>query len=554
MTENNNIGRTTFEDENVSMEDILKESGVPQHLDSGKEIEVTVVGETSEGFIVDLGMKSEGIILKSEYQDEIIPSELTVGAKISAELIGFHGQPVLSCKKVFERKKWQDIQTVFENNSHINGTILKTVKGGFIVDIGINAFLPISQLDVYFIKETDKYVGKTYVFAIAEFDRKKHNVVLSRRKILEEEKSAKKTAAIESLSVGKIVDGTVSNITKFGVFVNIGGVDGLLHISDMAWYKVKSAQDLVKVGQSVRVQITKIDKENKKIYLNMKSLTPNPWDCVEERFPVSLVMKGTVKSIADYGAFVELEPGVEGLLHASEYSWTDDKAFKKELKKDQEIEVKIISADKETKKISLSVKAMLPNPWEDSLKTCSPGTIVKGIVQNLTPFGAFVKLPQGVEGLIHISDFSWTKKIRHPQDMLKEGDEIEVMIREVNPQNQKISLSLKHIQDDPYKKYKVGNVIEGKIVRVVEFGAFIELEPGIEALIRNSEATSIKTEKERSFKEGETVEAKIINFNAKNRKIEVSIRKLEFDSEKELVKKYSVDSENPTLGDILVEY
>jgi small subunit ribosomal protein S1 len=287
----------------------------------------------------------------------------------------------------------------------------------------------------------------------------------------------------------------------------------------------------------------------------MKNLSPHPWDSAAERFPVGLIMKGKVTSVMDYGAFVELEQGIEGLLHASEYSWNDSEtSFRKNVKKDNEIEVKIITVDKENKKISLSVKKMQANPWDEAVRHYAPGTAVKGIVQNLMPFGAFVKLPEGIEGLVHISDFSWTERIKHPEDMVKKGQEIDVVILEVNPQNEKISLSIKHTKNDPYKKYKSGAIVSGKVVRVAEFGAFAELEPGIEALIKNSEASSIKEDRNKSIlKEGDEIEAKIIKVDIRDRKIEASIKKLEFEREKELVKKYAAQSEKPTLGEILTE-
>jgi small subunit ribosomal protein S1 len=419
----------------------------------------------------------------------------------------------------------------------------------------MNAFLPISQLSMHFIKETEKHIGKSYEFIITQFERKKKNIVLSRRKILENEKNAARLAALESITEGQIIDGIVSNIANFGAFIDIGGIDGLLHIGDIAWYKVKKVEDLLHLGQTVKVQVSKVDKVNGKISLNMKNLTLNSWDYASERFPEGLIMKGIVTSIMNYGAFVKLEPGIEGLLPISEYAWNDAEAtFKREVKKDQEIEVKIINVDKENKKIALSVKRIHANPWGEVFRHYPPGTIVKGIVQNLVPFGAFVKLPEGIEGLIHINNFSWTAKVKHPKDFLKKGDEIEVVVLEVNPKNEKVLLSLKHINPDPYEKYKIGTIIKGKVVRTVGFGAFVELEPGIEALIKNNEIFSIKTDKtEPVLKKNEEVEAKVIKVDVKDRKIEASVKKLEFDREKELIKKYTNQNEKPTLGEILEE-
>ncbi|MDR3257102.1 MAG: S1 RNA-binding domain-containing protein [Endomicrobium sp.] len=558
MIENKNLDKmvTSFEDcEDISMADLMKDYNESPNIDFGKELEVTIIAENADGFMVDLGMKFEGIIPKKEFEEGKIPTELKVGAKIKVKIVSTRGQHILSYREVIEKNKWDVVQEAFKNNHRVYGTIVKTIKGGFLVNIGVNAFLHISQLDTCFVKETEKYVGKSYEFIITKFDREEKNVIVSRRKIIEDEKNVARTSALESIAEGQIIDGTVSRITNFGAFISLGGIDGLLHVSDMAWYKVKKVEDLLCLGQTIRVQVLKVDRASEKISLSMKNLAPNPWESAVERFPIGLIMKGIVTSVMDYGIFVELEPGVEGLLHSSEYAWNNSEAaLKKEIKEGQEIEVKIIDIDKENKKIALSIKKMLINPWDEAFRHYTPGTVIKGVVQNLMPFGAFVKLPEGIEGLIHISDFSWTAKIRHPEDVLKKGDEVEVVVLEVNPQNEKISLSLKHVKSDPYKKYKIGIVVQGKVVRTTDLGIFIELEHGIEALIKNEEISSVKIERSQSvLKEGEEVEAKVIKIDIKNRKIEASIKKLEFDREKELVKKYANQNEKSTLGEILTE-
>ena len=547
---------TNFEEnEEMSMADLMKEFDSAGNISVGKEMEVTIIAENEDGFMADLGMKSEGMIPKKEFDEGKIPKELKAGATVKVKVVNMHGQPILSYREMIEKEQWDRIEQIFREGKPVRGTISKTVKGGFIVDAGVNAFLHISQVDTVFVKDGEKYVGKSYDFAITEFDRRDKQVVVSRRKLLENEKASKRASALETIAEGQIVDGTVSRITTFGAFIDLGGIDGLLHIGEIAWYKVKKVEDLLHQGQMVRVQVSKVDKTNGKISLSMKNLTPHPWDSAAERFPVGLIMKGKVTSVMDYGAFVELEQGIEGLLHASEYSWNDSEAeFRKHVKKGDEIEVKIIGVDKENKKISLSVKKNQINPWDEAVRHYAPGTVVKGIVRTLMPFGAFVKLPEGIEGLVHISDFSWTERIKHPEDMLKKGQEIEVVVLEVNPQNEKISLSIKHTKGDPYKKYKAGAVVNGKVVRVAEFGAFVELEPGIEALIKNSEASSVKADRNQSIlKEGEEVEAKIIKVDIRDRKIEASVKKLEFDREKELVKKYANQDDKPTLGEILTD-
>lgn len=556
MAESKNLDKTIFEDsEDVCMADLMKSYDKAGKVEFGQELDVVIMEETADGFMVDLGMKSEGIIPKKEFEDGKIPSELKVGAKVKVKVINTQNLPILSYKAIVEKAKIYELQNAFNSGSHVTGIILRAIKGGFIVDIGgINAFLPISQLDIHFVKDTQPYIGKTYEFVITEFDVRKKNIVVSRRKIVEDEKNASRESALASATEGQVLDGIVSRITNFGAFVDIGGIDGLLHIGELAWYKVKKVEDLLHVGQRIKVQVIKVDKAGGKISLSIKSLIANPWDSVAERFPVGLVIKGKVTSIMDYGVFVELEPGIEGLLHASEYAWNDSEvALKREVKKGQDIEVKIIDVDKENKKIALSVKQTLSNPWDEAFRHYAPGSVVKGTVQNLVPFGAFVKLPEGIEGLVHISDFSWTKKINHPEDVLKKGDEVEVVVMEVNPQNEKISLSLKHVTQDPYKKYKAGNIVKGKVVRITDFGAFVELEPGIEASIKNSEAPSLKFEKPQVFADGEELEVKIIKIDSGKRRIEVSAKALEFDREKELVKQFANQDDKPTLGELLSE-
>lgn len=548
--ENNNLDKlTVFEDvDNVSMEDLL---GPDIKINRGEIINVKIVSESSDGFLVDLGMKSDGIILKSEFGEMQIPKELTVGSEVKVFVKRTSPKIELSYREIMEKSAWDKIEEIFKAKKTVTGTIQKTVKGGFIVNIGVNAFLHISQIDVSFVKDGEKYVGKTYDFAITEFNREDKKITVSRRKILEDEKLAKRQSTLELLAEGQIIDGAVTRITNFGAFVDLGGIDGLLHIGELAWYKVKKVEDLLKVGQIVRVQIIKVDKKNEKISLSMKQLAVNPWDSASEKYLEGLIIKGRVMSVTAYGAFVELEPGVEGLLHSSEYAWNDSEhLFKKEVTAGKELEVKVIGFDKTTKKISLSVKKMHTNPWEEASRNYVPGTKVKGIVKSITPFGAFVKLPQGVEGLIHISNFSWGKGIKHPENIVKKGDEIEVMVLSVNTQNEEIALSLKHLSQDPYKQYKNGTVVKGKVKRVLEFGAFVEIEDGIEALLKKTEL-SMENNSQELPKEGEEVEATIIKADSKERKLEISIRKFEKSMERELIKQFSSNDERPTLGDIL---
>ncbi|MCR4662288.1 MAG: S1 RNA-binding domain-containing protein [Endomicrobiaceae bacterium] len=553
MEDNNLDNLTKFEeDDSISMADLLGPE-TKTALNKGQILEVVIVAETDDGFMVDLGMKSEGIIPKSEFENNEIPKELAVGATVKVFVKNAVGRIQLSYREVLEKQAWDTIEETFKNKQTIKGTIKKSIKGGFIVDVGVNAFLHISQVDTVFVNSPEKYIGKNFEFAITEFNRYDKKITLSRRKLLEDEKRAKKAKMFETLTEGQILDGTVKKIIPSAAFVDLGGVDGFLHIGELAWYKVKKVEDILHVGQIVRVQISKIDKENEKISLSMKQLAVNPWDTAGEKYIAGLIMKGKVTSIMPYGAFVELEKGVEGLLPISEYAWNDSEhLFKKEVKEGQDIEVKIVSCDKDTKKISLSVKQMKPNPWEVAARHYIPGAKVKGTVKNITPFGAFVKLPEGVEGLIHISDFSWLKNVKHPEDVVKKDQEIEAVVLSVNTQTEKIALSIKHLTEDPYKKYKLGTTVKGKVVRVTEFGVFIEAEPNIEVLIKKTEL-SFENKIGELPKEGEEIEAKIIKSDLRERKLEASIKKFEKAQEKELIKQFSSNDEKPTLGDILQE-
>lgn len=548
----NSDNLTKFEeDENMSMQDLL---GPEIKISRGQILDVTIVAETADGFMADLGMKSEGLIPKSEFEEGAeLPKELKAGAVVKACVKSTGGKIILSYREVLEKAAWDKIEEIFKNRQTVKGVITKQAKGGFFVDIGVRAFLHISQVDTVFVKNAEKYLGKHYDFAITEFDRNDKKITVSRRKILEDEKLAKKASMLESLSEGQILDGTVSKIIKSGAFINLGGIDGFLHIGELAWYKVKQVEDILTVGQIIRVQVAKIDKQQERISLSMKQLVTSPWESAGEKYIEGLIIKGTVTAVMPYGAFVELEKGVEGLLSVNEYAWNDSEhLFQQEVSVGKEIEVKVINCDKETKKISLSVKQMRQNPWDEAARHYLPGTKVKGIVKNITPFGAFVKLPEGIEGLIHISDFSWSKNIKHPDNIVKKGDEIEVAVLSVNTQNEKISLSLKHLTPDPYKKYKVGTIIKGKVARVAEFGIFVEVEEGINVLIKKNEL-SMESKTQELPKEGEEIEAKIIKAEIKERKLEASIRKFEKSMERELIKQFANNDERFTLGDILQE-
>lgn len=541
-------------EEGMKMEDLL---GAEVKLEEGKVIKVKVVAVTDDGVVVDLGMKSDGLVPKAEFEHspELL-AEITPGSEIAVIISSFRtedGHMPVSWKRAREKDAWEKINTAHKANQPIEGIIRRQNKGGYLVDIGLEAFLPASQADTHFSKNADKYIGKKFEFLITEINREKRNIVLSRRKLMDTEKTAKKEKLMAGIKEGDVIEGTVTSITGFGAFVDIGGIDGLLHIGDISWQHIKKVDTVVKTGQKVQVQVLKVDTQAGKVSLGMKQLSERPWNKAVEKYPVGSIVKGKITSITAFGAFVELEPGVEGLLHSSEMSWGSKKDdVKKQLAVGQEIEPKVIALDPEKEKLSLSLKRMQANPWEEASKNYPAGTKIKAVVSHLTPFGAFVKLPEGIEGLIHVADMSWTRKVNHPKDFVKIGQEVECVVVEINPQNEKVSLSLKAVTQDPFKKYRAGTVVTGTVKRIVDFGAFIELEPGLEALVRLSEIAPKRIESASEvLKLGQTVEAKVIKSDPSERKIDISIKKLEHDREKELVKKYTGKEERPTLGDML---
>ena len=553
-TENTQDAANASEGE-MEMADLL---GPEIHLQEGKTANVRIIAHSPEGVMVDLGLKSEGLIPIGELEG-IPEAELEPGKDIEVMVVKLHtkaGHPVVSYRRARDEKSWELLLAAQRNGTPVEGVIRKKIKGGFSVDVGSEAFLPASQLELRFIKDTDKYIGQRFPFIITQISRNPRNVVLSRRQLLEVDQKKRRDEVFATITENQIVEGTVTGITDFGAFVDIGGVEGLLHIGDITWYHLKKVDEVLKSGQLVKVQIIKIDREKSKLSLSMKHIAPRPWDGAVERYPVGLTIKGKVTSITDFGVFVEVEPGLEGLLHVSEVSWGEhERDLKKIFKSDQEIEAKIIALDPAKEKLSLSLKQLQPNPWEEAHRAYSPGVRVKGTITHLTPFGAFVRLPEGIEGLIHVGDLSWTRKVRHPQDLVQSGQEVEVVVLEVNPHNEKISLSLKHLTEDPFKQYRPGAMVKGIVKRVVDFGAFVELEPGIEALLRNADVTLHKPEgpQEPLLKEGQEIEAKIIKCDAKERKIDISIKKLEHERERELLKKYVNKDERPTLGQVLQE-
>src|SRR5579862_6135660 len=431
--------------------------------------------------LVDIGYKSEGVIPSSEFEDL---EEIQVGDEVEVlleRLENDEGMVVLSKEKAAHKQNWDKIIKVYEGDGLIKGKVKAVVKGGLTVNIGVEAFLPGSQIDVVPPKDLQQFVGNTYDFKIVKINDDRKNVVLSRRELIEQERSERRQRFLEKVKVGEMVKGAVKNLTDFGAFIDLNGIDGLLHITDMTWGRLGHPSELLKVGQEVDVVVLDINKEKERVSLGLKQTQRNPWDKIEERFPVGQRVKGKVTNLVPYGAFVEIEEGVEGLIHVSELSWTKRITRPSDvLTIGQEIEAVVLGVNKEEQKISLGVRQLEPNPWDEIEHRYQIGRQVKGTVRNLTAYGAFVELEEGIDGMIHVSDMSWTKKINHPSEMIKKGDEVEAIVLEVDRPNQRIALGLKQLGSDPWEnidqRYKIGDLVKGKVSKIASFGAFVELD------------------------------------------------------------------------------
>ncbi len=506
-----------------------------------------VVGITPTHVMIDVGYKSEGQVPLQEFLDREGKVQVKMGDDVdvffdSSE--GENGGIVLSREKAQNIKVWEEIEKAHREGSGVEGVILAKVKGGFKVDVGVPGFLPGSHVDIRPIRNPDKFIGLRDRFAILKYNRPRGNVVVSRRMLLEKEREALKKEIFKVLEEGLILEGTVKNITGYGAFVDLGGIDGILHISDMSWGRINHPSEVVKVGERVKVVVLKFDAERERISLGMKQILPDPWSTVQHKYPVGSRIKGKVISLVDYGAFVELEKGVEGLIHISEMSWT--KKFShpsKIVQVGETVEVVVLNLDPAHRRISLGLKQVLPNPWEQVKEKYPVGSIIKGPVRSVTDFGIFVGVEEGIDGLVHISDLHWTKKIRHPSELYKKGDTVEAIVLGVDVQNERLSLGIKQLTTDPWKlvaeKYPVGARVKGEVTSVPDFGAFVRLEEGVEGLIHVSQLSSERVDKPSSlFKVGDQVEAEVIHVDSKEKKIGLSIRALRKTEERHEMEKY----------------
>ena len=558
-------------DDDTSMDDV--DDLMSMYEESFKKFEVgeVVVGKIiaidKDHVLLDIGYKSEGQIAIREFRDE----EGNVNAQIddSVEVMVERWDEeeevvVLSKEKAAKVKVWEEVGKAYENDESIEGVILKRVKGGFSVDIGLQAFLPGSQADLRPIRNLDEMVGQTFEFKILKYIRKRSNIVLSRRAILEKELETKKAATLESLYEDKVVNGIVKNITEYGVFVDLGGIDGLLHITDISWGRVKHPSEIFAMGDEVTVKILGLDLEKERVSLGMKQLVPDPWLAAKEKYAVGSRIIGKVVSLTDYGAFVELEEGIEGLIHVSEMSWTRKiRHPSKIVSANDEIEAVVLDIQPENRRISLGMKQVVPNPWDVINEKYPVNTTIEGKIKNITDFGLFIGIDEGIDGLVHISDISWTKRIKHPSELFKKGDTVQAIVLDIEKESERFSLGIKQLQTDPWKtveeRYEVGKEITGTITNLTDFGVFVELEEGIEGLVHISEISKDKIKNpQEKFSVNDVITAKVMNINSDERRIGLSIKRLEMDDEENLVSDHSktvetVETKTSAFGEILRE-
>ena len=509
-------------------------------FEEGQVVTGTVISVGRETVLVDVGYKSEGQISIHEFIGEDGNVSVNVGDEFEVMIEVWDEEEetvLLSRDKAKKVKVWDAIKDIYDDDGTIEGVINSRVKGGFSVDIGLQAFLPGSQADLRPIRNMDEMVGQTYTFKILKYNKKRNNIVLSRRVLLETEREKMRSNTLSAIENDKVMEGIVKNITEYGVFVDLGGVDGLLHITDISWGRVKHPSELFSVGDQIKVKILSFDFEKERVSLGMKQLTPDPWTTAAEKYPTGSKIEGRVVSLTDYGAFIELEEGVEGLIHVSEMSWTRKIRHPSQMVAvGEQVEAVVLDLKPENRRISLGIKQTVENPWEVISQKYPVGTIIEGKIKNITEFGLFIGIDDDIDGLVHISDISWTKRIKHPSEIYKKNDTIQAVVLDIDKANERFSLGIKQTQVDPWEtvaeRYDVGKEISGVITNLTDFGVFVELEEGIEGLVHVSEISkeNIKSPKEH-YQIGETITAKVMNINSDERRIGLSIKRLDEDDD-----------------------
>ena len=548
------------------------ESAVAQSLTAEEAVVVgTVVKITEKHVVVDIGLKSEGLIPLDQVLD--INGLPKFQAGDSVEVVVEREEPeggyLVSYEKALRHKIWDKLEAAANDKTPVKGMVLSRVKGGLTVDIGIKAFLPGSQVEVRPVRNLDGYIGTEIEVRVIKLNKKRGNVVISRKELLEEEQNAKKSVTLATLEEGTVLTGTVKNLTDYGAFVDLGGLDGLLHITDMSWGRLTHPRDLVNVGDEIQVKVLKFDKEKQRVSLGFKQLTPDPWLDAIERYPIGAQVRGRVLSVTDYGAFVELEQGIEGLVHVSEMTWSKRmKHPSKMAHPGDEVDTIILSVNPNDRRISLGMKQLQDNPWEQLEDKYPTGAVIEGRVRNLTDFGAFIEIEDGIDGLVHVSNLSWTKRIKHPSEVLKKGEKVKAVVLGVEPESRRLSLGVKQLQPDVwdtfFAQHRVGDVVHGKVLRTAQFGAFVEIADGIEGLCHVSEAVDENHQPVR-LEAGDEHDFKIVKMNPEEKKVGLSIKAVGEEASRSEVESYrerggqqtsgssssSSSSSSTTLGDLI---
>jgi small subunit ribosomal protein S1 len=531
------------------MEEAMRQSQM--RFAPGEIVKGSIIEVRPKEVLVDIGYKSEGAISGNEFDDI---KTVKVGDEIDVlieKLEDKDGMVVLSKEKAEFKKNWDRILTIASEGSTVTGKVKSAVKGGLVVNIGVEAFLPASQIDVVPPKNLQPFIGNSYEFKVVKINPDRQNVVLSRRELIEQERASRRATLLAEMTPGDIRKGVVKNITDFGAFIDLNGLDGLLHITDMSWGRIGHPSEILKVGQELDVVVLDVNREKERVSLGLKQKLANPWENIESKYQVGQKVKGKVVNLVPYGAFVELEPGVEGLVHVTELSWTKRIAKPADvLKQGQEIEAVVLGINRDEQKISLGVRQLETNPWDRAAEKYPPGTRVKGKIRNLTSYGAFLELEEGIDGMIHVSDISWTRKINHPSEVLKKGDEVEAQVLEVDKANQRIALGVKQLAEDPWanidKFYKVGDLVTGKVTKLASFGAFVGLAHDIDGLVHISQVSEERVDKIKNvLKPGQDVTARVIKIDKGERRIGLSIKAASYSEEQLREEQKLLDSLKP---------
>ncbi|MCG3173425.1 MAG: 30S ribosomal protein S1 [Myxococcota bacterium] len=547
----------------VSDEDfaaLLNQSAQGDSVKEGEIVQGKVVAIRNDKVIVDVGFKSEGEIPIGEFGSRKPSVGDTIDVLVE-DTEDDEGGIILSKEKADRLKVWDDIAAACERDEIVRGTIVSRVKGGLSVDIGVKAFLPGSQVDLRPVRNLDKMIGETFEFKVIKFNKKRGNIVLSRRVLLEKEREQLKSETLKKIKENEVVTGVVKNITEYGCFIDLGGIDGLLHITDMSWGRINHPSEMFKVGDEVKVKVLKFDPETERVSLGLKQISEDPWKYAVEKYPVATRLRGKVVSITDYGAFVELEPGIEGLVHISEMSWTKRvKHPSKLVNVGDEVEAVVLDVDTVQKRISLGMKQVETNPWVLLKEKYPIGSHIRGRIRNITDFGIFVGIEEGIDGLVHISDLSWTQRVKHPSELYKKGDEVEAVVLNIDPEAERFSLGIKQLTGDPWSRitdeYRIGQVKKGKVVKLTDFGAFVELEPGVEGLLHISEISNNRVNTpSQVVAEGQEIEVMIIDVDPQERKISLSVKALENTADSEDYKNFIADRKGAgtSLGSLLMQ-